>query len=475
MRALPISAAKWAPLGLVALTLLCKLPTLATPAYWDEIAWLEQAHALSQRGLLTALPGLHPPAAFWGHPPGLHLSAAAIWKVVGYSLASAHLLIAGFAATGVVATYLVGRFVRDAWTGGLAALLLLFSPLYLAQSGMFLADVPITALGTLAVYLGLRGRTAGYLAAASAMVLIKETSIAFLLAFLAYLLLVDGPGSRAAWRRVLVYSAPLGLIGLFFVAQKIATGHFVFIYEFDVALFELDAAIVKSQVRSITRWIFVEQGRWLVSLLIAAALIVRREARRDRLLLLFALAVGLFGYAFSVLLYLPRYLLPVLPLFYLLGAASVMALFRRRSLQVAAAILWLGLGAASMRSHPMHRNGEFDLGYLDVVRVNREISEHLEERFPDATILAAWPQSRQLSQPRLGYVARRHDVVQFERVPAPATPAALIVVSSPWTGPQAELRAHAQSEAWRLIHRASRGEAVAELFALADTAAVEDP
>ena len=76
------SPAALAVAGLAALVVLLKLWTLHTPAYWDEIGWLGSAHELAQGNLLRAIPGARPAGMFWGHPPGLHLLIATIWKVL---------------------------------------------------------------------------------------------------------------------------------------------------------------------------------------------------------------------------------------------------------------------------------------------------------------------------------------------------------------------------------------------------------
>jgi hypothetical protein len=89
-----------------------KLPTLDTLPYWNELQWIQQAHRLSAGTLERAVPGLHRPGLLSGHPPALFVTVAAIWKVAGYSVSSAHLLIAAFAAVGVVSIFLLGRLLR---------------------------------------------------------------------------------------------------------------------------------------------------------------------------------------------------------------------------------------------------------------------------------------------------------------------------------------------------------------------------
>jgi 4-amino-4-deoxy-L-arabinose transferase-like glycosyltransferase len=454
--------------GLFLLTALLKVPTLGTPAYWDEMAWLGQAHELWRHDLWWALPGLHPAAAFWGHPPGLHLLGAALWKLTGPSLTSAHLLIALFAGLGVASTHLLGRELGDARSGTWAALLLLATPLYFAQAGFFLADVPITALGVTTLWLLLRGRTAAYLACATAMLLIKETSIALLAAFLLYLLLRDGPRSAAVWRRTALLATPLLVIGAFFVAQKIATGHFFFIYEFEIELFYLTPATAWNQFRFVTEWIFREQQRWLITALIAVAVSTRgRFWKRPELHLLLVVAT-VFGYAFAILLLLPRYLLPVLPFLYLAGLQALRSLVPSSRLRD---VLAAGLVVAVVAAHASPRffgSGETDLAYVTVARLNREACAEIEQRFPAATVLAAFPQVRQLAVPLLGYVEASRRAVSFEANPEAS--ADLILTSAPWAGPRLALRERAGQEGWRLLRRWSDGgeganEIAVELYA----------
>ena len=206
--------------SLAVAAILFKVPTLDTPAYWDEMGWLRQADWLSERNLGRAIPGLHPAAEFWGHPTGLHLILATLGKVFGVSLNTAHALIAAFAALGVCATFLLARYWYGTRTAWVAALFLLLSPIYLAQSGMFLADVPVTSLGVLATYFLVKDRYVPYVACASCMVLLKETGIVLVVALLLYRFVVLSPFRHARLRDVARYGLPLGVIGAFILLQR---------------------------------------------------------------------------------------------------------------------------------------------------------------------------------------------------------------------------------------------------------------
>jgi hypothetical protein len=143
------------------------------------------------------------------------------------------------------------------------------------------------------------------------MVLIKETSIALLAALILYLLLLAKPITKNALAKALKYSAPLFIIGAFFLFQKLTTGEFFFIYNFEVELFELSQKSVQNQFIAITQWIFLYQHRYIFTALIVLTLMLNSEARKRRELWLFLLILLLSGYSFSGLYFLPRYLLPV--------------------------------------------------------------------------------------------------------------------------------------------------------------------
>ena len=446
--ALPVAA-------LSALVVLLKLSTLDTPAYWDEMGWVNQAQGLSDGNLLRAVPGLRPASMFWGHPPGLHFLLALLWKAWPPSMASAHLLIAGFAALGVSATYLLARHLYDARTGWLAALLLLLAPVYFAQAGMFLADVPVAALGALSVYLALSGRLRGYLVAATAMVFLKETAMAIVAAVVVYRLIAGRSLGRAAILDALRHSIPLGLIGLFFIWQKITTGHFLFIYDFPIQLFDPSLAAIAESAGLITRWIFVDQHRFVLTVLIGLGLLLRPRLRRPELLL-FGLILVMSGYSFSAMYYLPRYLLPILPFFYLLAAAALLELIGPSRWKPVGALALLGFMIWSLGAQPLHGNAEVNLRYREFVLLSREVARQLAAEAPNRPIVTHWPHNGELGIAFYGYVPRPLRVERFvpdQRLPADAV---VLLGTTAGGGAMRELREAARREGWTVERTLNR-------------------
>jgi hypothetical protein len=450
-----------------ALVFFAKLPILDVPYYWDEMAWVSQARWLSEVNLLRALPGLRAPDAFWGHPPGLHLTLASLAKIFGYSIVLSHLIPVCFAFIGVWFTFLLGRLLYDAKTGFFAALFLFLSPMYFAQSGMFLADLPVASLGIMSVYFALRRNYPAYLLSATYMVFIKETSIALLVALLLYLFLRTRPKTKENLLVLVKYSIPLFLIGLFFVWQKLTTGHFFFIYDplkFNIKLFELTPRSIFDQFAWITNLVFIEQHRYIFSALVVANLVINKSSRGRPELWLYFFICLFSGYSFLVLFFLPRYLLPVLPYLYLLGAWSLMELVKPAAWKTPAAVVTLSAMIWSLATQPFAGSAEFNLRYLDVVRLHKEMCEFIASEFPDARILTAFPHTVELQNPHLGYVKESLSVIPVH-AKQDRWKADLILVSPvPVTSRMKELRTYAMKNDWQLIRRLDKEPVVTELY-----------
>jgi hypothetical protein len=112
--------------------------------------------------------------------------------------------------------------------------------------------------------------------------------------------------------------------------------------------------------------------------------------------------------AFSVLggALLTRYLLPMYPLVLLLCVAEW-----QRRLRPATAAWIAGLSAAAFLSAlwinpPYAFAPEDNLTYRDMVLLHQRAIQVLEQRYPQATVLTAWPATAELSRPELGYTTK---------------------------------------------------------------------
>jgi len=136
----------------------------------------------------------------------------------------------------------------------------------------------------------------------------------------------------------------------------------------------------------------------------ARASICASAQRRIYLLLLVnALLFSVLGGAL-----LTRYLLPMYPLVLL---AAVTAIFRRVP-------YWQGLTLFSAAAfglglfiNPFYGFApEDNLTYAHVIRLHQAGIAQLNQRYPGATVLSAWPMTDELTRPELGYLKQPYDV-----------------------------------------------------------------
>jgi hypothetical protein len=122
------------------------------------------------------------------------------------------------------------------------------------------------------------------------------------------------------------------------------------------------------------------------------------------------LLLGMNAVLFSVLggALLTRYLLPMYPLVLLLAVATF---YRRVPWWPALAAFCAGAFVLGLEVNPPYRFApEDNLEYARVVRMDQAGIAELKARFPEATVLTAWPVTDELTKPELGYVKKAWDV-----------------------------------------------------------------
>ena len=456
-------------LGLLLIVAATKWPTLSTPYYWDETGWVRHAYTLSALPLWQVVPGLGV-EQFGRRPPGLFLPVAALFQLFGPSIWLAHAVIACFALVGAYFTYRLGDLLYGRTAGILAALFLFFNAIYFAQAGMFLADLPAAACGVASVYWMLRGRYGAYLFWAGWLVLIKETAPALVVAITGYALITNWQrGVGSAVSVALRWALPLVLVALYYGAQHLVTGRSVIDFAAageSAAIF--DPHLARTQAVSVTRWLFVEQWRWLCTALIAVNLLRNRSAWRRPEMLLFGLIFVGAGYAFSVLYFLPRYLLLVAPYFFVLAASALVELFPAPRLHrsLGAGLVALMIAWPVITERPGTR--EWDMGYLAAVHTYQATAAYLEQHCSGARIVATWPLTSTLTRPELGYVTRRLDAMHVDQATPLATSRAfdVIVDASIGDGKRGTLAAYAAHSGWPVVAHFEEGGFRCDVYAL---------
>ena len=138
-----------------------------------------------------------------------------------------------------------------------------------------------------------------------------------------------------------------------------------------------------------------------------ASICASAQRRIFLLLLVNALLFSVLGGAL-----LTRYLLPMYPLVLLVAVTT----FYRR------VPYWQGLalfcaaafGLGLFVNPPYGFAPEDNLAYAHVIRLHEAGIAQLNQRYPGATVLSAWPMTDELTRPELGYLKQPYDVYRLE-------------------------------------------------------------
>jgi hypothetical protein len=410
------------------------LQLLTLPFFWDEHGqFIPTALDLLRQGAWVArstVPNVH--------PPGVEAYLVVWYKLFGFSIAVtriAMLLVAGF---GLLFTFLLAIELSRKAKGAPAFLppfLLLVSPLFYTQSMMAQLDMPAMVLTLLVLLLFLKQKYAWAVLASVGLVLVKETGI--VVPFVCFLVLVwRREFQRASW-----FVAPaLALAGWLVVLHR-ATGYWLG----DPGFAHYNVGYALNPVRmalSLARriyYLFLAEFRWIGTLILFVA------AKKCPALRTPGWAVTAGASVLTLLLVsflggaeLERYLLPVLPIFYIAVSVAMTSLTREIVFPAAAALL-IGLIANIFWNPPYPFPYENNYAMVDFVRLQQLAAAFAERHLGNRAIATAWPYTAALEHPEYGFVTRKLNAVETNdfhtasiRAIPPARFDALITYTRTW-------------------------------------------
>ena len=393
-------------LAFVALVFVSHAAFFDFPYYWDEAGfYIPAAWDLHEHGSL--IPTSTTPNA---HPPGLRLWLAGVWKLTGSSIMATRAAMLLWASAGLLLTFMLAIRVCAGLPGAPAfgpVVLLAASPLYFMQSALAQPEVPAMVCGLAALLAFLRGWFAVSALACVALVLCKETGVVFplVLGYFAW-------RQQRRWTPVAWFALPMLVLAAWLGFLWTKTGH-----PFgDAAFSEYNAAYNLHPARfavALSRRFYtllIENFHWLGLMALGHAWWKRRFFVASPWPLLAALTAGhvLMVSAFGGAV-LERYLVPVLPLFYVAVAAS-WSLFSARARWMHQGAMTAGLLAGLWWNPPYPFPFENNLAARDQALLFRQAAGLVDALRGERVLATAWPLSAALRDPRLGYVARRHDV-----------------------------------------------------------------
>ncbi len=442
--------------GVFALLWVLHYPFLRLPYFWDEAGYyVPAALDFSTTGVFVPTSTL--PS---GHTPLVTVYLGLLWRIFGFSPLVTRAGMLFLAAGCVVALYTLAREIAGREAALWSAALLALCPLFFAQSSLVHLDLAAALFTTLAVFALVERRMPLFALNASLAVLSKETSVILLPVAWCF------PGRfrrELPWSACLWLAAPLLPLAAWALYYHHATGYWTGNREY--LQFNLYSTLEPMRIFwSLLRRLYellIGGFNWV---LVAGALVgglwrhkhlgipandgrspqgagsrSAGQARPDEtspalrgFLFLSAGLCAAYGLMLSIVggAILPRYLLPVFPLFFLSTVIFVWQLPKAlaRSICLGAATCFV---VAWFLNPPYPFPFEDNLSYADFIRLHEQAARFLEsgpgaERgpvpygsgrdprqtgFDSPRILTAWPASDELTRPFLGYVHKPLRVV----------------------------------------------------------------
>jgi len=402
---------------------LTHLTLLRLPYYWDEAGYyIPAALDFYHHGWLI-------PHFTNAHPPLPNVLLGTLWHITGYNILSTRLLASAFAAVGLLAVFRLAQNLLGPAAALTVTVLTACYPIWFAQSTLAHADIFSAAftLCAFAVYFASEDQrtpsTRSLILLATLFTLAalsKETAIvqpATLAALELYRLLRKHP---ASFKRLAALSFPVLPLAAWFAWHHFRTGFTFGNPEYlrynATANFTLSHIFTALGYRAIH--LFWQRNIWLPIVLALACLFLPRRAKslltiHYSLFTVFLLIAANWLF-FSILggALLTRYLLPVYPLILLLCVAIWIE--RARWWLLLAALTAAAFISALWIDPPTQFALEDNLTYRDMIVVQQQAIAYIDQRYPEATVLTAWPASIELFNPELGYSDRRIKVFPIE-------------------------------------------------------------
>jgi 4-amino-4-deoxy-L-arabinose transferase-like glycosyltransferase len=374
---------------------------LDLPYFWDEMGQFIPAalDIFHDRAWIprTTLPNVH--------PPGVMAYLAAVWAVAGYSVIVTRCAMLALAAMGVLSLFALAVHLCRPLKGlpaFTAPFFLLASPLFYSQSIMAQLDMPAMAFTALSLVLFLQGRYGLSALACTVLVLMKETSIA-VPAVLGAILLFE-----QRWRQAIYFFAPAAVLVIWLLYLYQSTGHLFGNAEFTHYNVGFQLHPMRLAMTLVRRIYYIFIANLHIVGTIAIFLAWRRTSIfRTRewavvagVAVVQTLVVTVLGGAA-----LERYLLPVLPVFYI-AVAAALSTFERNRRRIAMALIFAGLISAIFIPPVFPFPFENNAAFIDFVELQRDAAAYIEATYSASTITSAWPFPDALRRREFGYVTR---------------------------------------------------------------------
>jgi 4-amino-4-deoxy-L-arabinose transferase-like glycosyltransferase len=254
-----------------------KIQHLTLPFFWDE-AWPYSTGIFYMHSHgLSLLPGSIPFDISRGHPLFFHFISALWMKIFGTSLIAVHIFPLLISITLVICVYFFCvSFFSEAVALG-SCVLLMAQPIFFSQSAMLLPEVLVALLTLLSFWAFLRERKMSYIACAALLLLTKESGIVIVISLFCWSIFEKIYQRRESnilhiISRSLYLLLSAAIASVFFILQKIQTGHFFLPMYIEGN--NLQWTIFLEKLKNYFAYVFIYQGRNALSIFLILAVAI---------------------------------------------------------------------------------------------------------------------------------------------------------------------------------------------------------
>jgi hypothetical protein len=381
-----------------------KFFTLNLSYHWDETNYVYYAKYFSIYGFLS-IPPRHD-----GHVPLFSWILAIFYRVFGESPFLSHLIVLSFSFLSLYFTFLFAKQLFNKEIGIIASILLFFSPIFFSISGQSLLDIPLVAFSMMTLYFFIKKNRLFYLLSAFCLVLTKEPGIILILALVVYKFF-----KKDKFFVTLFYMIPVLIFFVWETWYYTQTGYFggemknlLISHIFpNNGLMSLSTILKQflAVIYQITFWNY----EWILTFTIIFAVLTHKKFFNSnvKFLLILILFYVIF-FSFAPLL--PRYLLPIYPIFFIISAKSLYSMGKGRwVIFIIIIILFISCyrwnwGLKGLIQDPVFhstifypkiitsvRNGELSLDYMDIVELEKSACDFIFTNYKNSTMSSDFP------------------------------------------------------------------------------------
>ncbi len=383
-----------------------RIPYLDTLLFWDEIGVYGRGIYYMLDGTVSMHPSALDPVISRGHPLLFTYLYAAVARMVGEDIVVLRSLSLLFSFLLLLTPLL---FVRErGWRWSVVCTVLIgVQPILAAQSIAVLPELLVTLLSIVLIWAYLGRRLILYFLVGSALVLIKETAIIIVggICFFDFVGRIRSRMDGLWWGPTLWATPIIALVG-FLLVQKGAHGWYFFPYH--AQGFILDMGSMYKKLSNYLEFIFLAQGRFLVTLLLVMSLFVsyRKKLHLTKMeKLLFTLSAFYLLFHTSTF-YLNRYVLVVIVMMMMASASIILRTVSNWGINnwLVTAVMVMIVAVQSIYHNSQRFSYDEDFSFVKFTKTQKEVMDYIVSgHYVEQKSLFVFPLIFALEDRRYGY------------------------------------------------------------------------